>query len=35
MMGLLKLMTEKPRELKIYNERIRCCKIERGLQRNK
>lgn len=31
----LKLMTEKLRELKTYNERIRGCKIERGLQRKK
>lgn len=28
-------MTEKLRELKTYNERIRGCKIERGLQRKK
>lgn len=34
-MGILKLMIEKLRDLKTYNERIICCKIERRLQRNK
>lgn len=34
MMGLLKLMIKKLKGLKIYNERIRYCKIEKGLQKN-
>lgn len=32
MMDLLKLIIEKLRGLKTYNERIRRCKIEIGLQ---
>lgn len=34
MMDPSRLMIEKLRELRTYNERIRPCKIERGLQRN-